>query len=178
MLAHAISPGLGGFHNGLLHPVASLDQLLALVALGLLGGFCSPRSGRLAVAGASLGAAIGVMLAAAIPGVREMDAMAWMISVMLGAGCALAGAWTAPAPLPGLVALPVGMLSVMASSPTGFLEATDWATLSGAAVGAPLLVLLSAGLARRLAAGKRIQTIALRVLGSWIGAVAVMLAAM
>ena len=92
-LAHSPIPGIGGFYNGLLHPLLVPAHLLALVALGLwLGQQALPRIER-ALLAFSLLLLAGLALAAfAAPGGGQTS----LLACALGVGLLVAAAWPSP----------------------------------------------------------------------------------
>lgn len=89
--AHTGAGSVHGFSAGLLHPIAGIDHLLAMVAVGLLGG---QAGGRLGLAFPAL--FLGAMLAGGLAGIGGA-ALPWM-EIAIGAsglvlGLIVAGAW-------------------------------------------------------------------------------------
>lgn len=176
--AHGGLPGGEGFLPGLLHPFVAIEHLLLLLALGLLAGQGPP-----ARRGAGF-AAVGLGLLAGLAGTRGgLSEPSVVAPTILGLGC-VAGCLLALAPgrpprllLPLLAAaagLAVGLDTDAA--PAGVPWAVVAGAVAGVLVGAYLIVLDAAALA--VAAARPPFAIAVRVAGSWIAAIALMLLAL
>jgi urease accessory protein len=167
--AHSPIKGIGTFYNGLLHPVLVPAHLLALIAVGLLIGQHAPRSSRtsLAVFGVAVASALAVAAFAA-PIVPQWLALV----VALAGGLAVAASWSGGWALPVLLALLGGAFVGLDSAPDGIEAQQTWLALSGTALGAGLIVIYFGGLAAWL--DRPWQKIAVRALGSWIAACALL----
>ncbi len=144
--AHTEVQGAGGFAAGLLHPLAGLDHLLAMVAVGIWGAFLGrPLIWALPVAFPMLMVAGGVLGIAGVP-LPGVEAGVALSVVLLGA--AIAAAWRAPVALAVAV---VGLFGVLhghahgtelptSASPaayaTGFVLTTGALHVAGIAFGA------------------------------------------
>ena len=58
--AHGSLEGVGDFYAGLLHPVVAPAELVAIIAVGLLLGFCGPEHSRPGVAAFACGLLLGM----------------------------------------------------------------------------------------------------------------------
>ena len=177
MLAHAISPGLGGFYSGLLHPLAALDQLLALGALGLLGGRSSARCARSALAAVLAGCLLAIPCSALWPA-YDIHASLPMLSMLAVLGAALASGVRVSTWMLAPAGMPLGLVACWSAVPAAMSGDELIVVIAGASVAAGGLALLASGLARRLSAGARWQRVALRVAGSWSCAIAIILLAL
>jgi hypothetical protein len=158
---------------GLLHPVATPVHVIALAGLALI----VPRNKRNAAFAGSVievtfavGLAIG--LGALAEGAGETPAADGLL-----AGATLCGLLAASGVRASVaVALPVALLSGIAlgldSPPEAISLAEAVATLLGIACGAVVALALMASLAIRI--GRLWRGMALRVLGSWIAAIAIL----
>jgi urease accessory protein len=167
--AHSPIKGIGTFYNGLLHPVLVPAHLLALVAIGLLLGQHAPRASRLALPAFSMAMALALaviaMIAPAVP--------PWLpLAVALMAGLAVALSWSGGALPTSVLAIAAGTLVALDSAPDGVPEQQVWLALAGVGLGAVLVVTYFGGLAAWL--DRPWQKIAVRVLGSWIAASAML----
>jgi urease accessory protein len=171
--AHLMSTGVGPFYDGALHVLASADQVLPLLALGLLAGLRGKASGRAILfglppallAGAAVGrwgpplpfiGAASTVLLLGLGGLVAADArVPCRVVILMAAGCGLVigdanGAAMAEARL--------GAVSLFGIVAAGFVAA--------ALVPAFVVSLRQAWM-----------RIAVRVAGSWIAALGVLMAA-
>ncbi|MGD0620152.1 MAG: HupE/UreJ family protein [Bryobacteraceae bacterium] len=167
--AHPIQ-GVGDFYSGMLHPILSLEQLLPIVALGLLAGQQGRESAvrvlALFPAGLIAGACAGLFWPTPSFLVPVNAASIALLGVLV------AGAWRLPkfallalAPLLGLLyGLPDG------AEVGGAVEAYRF--IPGVALAGFLIVAYGAGLVRGLKAPW--TRIGVRVAGSWVAAIGVM----
>ena len=173
--------GLEGFHVGLLHPLSTPGQLLALLAFAALFGLAWPH--RFAAAWGAFAAAALAGVAAGQAGAPLAPAEPALLALALLAAAAAALVPTAPERLAAAAVLPAaggGLLLGLASTPDpGPLRATA-ITLAGAFAGANLALLLGAAAASwlrdRLPAP--VDRLALRVAAAWIGAAAALMFAL
>ncbi len=170
--AHLVSTGLGPVYDGVTHLLVTFDDLLPVLALSLLAGLNGPAAGRHAlfllpsvwiVAGAT-GFSVGV---SPVPG------SATAASLLLLGGLT---AWGRRLPSAAIVALAAGVGVLH-----GWLNGVDLARNGRAAgallgIGATVFVLVAivAAFVCRLRAPW--TRIAVRVAGSWIGAIGLLLA--
>jgi hydrogenase/urease accessory protein HupE len=170
--AHLMNTGFGPFYDGLTHLFVTPEDLLPVIALALLAGLRGPRFGRsvlfvLPVAWL-IGSTAGVWLAPqlTLPGLE--------IIFTIGLGVLLAA--DRPLPLPFVVNLAIllglfhGILngSELAKGPS------SWQMVAvGVAVGLFVLVSLLAGQAASVRV--RWARVAVRVAGSWIAAIGLLM---
>ena len=164
--AHLVSTGAGPFYDGVAHFLASLDEVLPVVALGVLAGLRGPRAGR--------------WLLAVLPA-------AWFLGGLVGLAVSVAESPTAATAalvlIPGaLVAfdreLPVPVLAVLFSGFglwCGVLNGSAMALAHGGWLGVTGAAAMSAVVATMVAAGAVVlgrggARIVLRVAGSWLAA--------
>jgi urease accessory protein len=157
--------------GGLLLPLATPAHVIALAGLGLIAG----RSNSLSVVAAfAFGLAIG--LGAVASGVGETPARDVLLAVAMLCGLALASGVTAPAAIAAPVALASGVALGLDSPPDAIRLDEAAAALIGTACGgiaALALIALAAFALARLWHG-----IVLRVAGSWIAAIAILVLAL
>ncbi|MGD9388044.1 MAG: HupE/UreJ family protein [Gammaproteobacteria bacterium] len=169
--AHLVNSGLGPFYDGALHLLISPDDLLVILALALLAALRGPRAGRLTVlslpAAWLLGGLAGLaMFPAAAPGWLGVVSFL-VVGILVAADARLSAA--AIAALAAACGAVHGLLNGAA------LAAVDAGIpgLMGIVLTALVLTLLVAGAAVPLRAMR--ARIALRVAGSWIGAVGLLM---
>lgn len=169
--AHLVSSGLGPFYDGMLHLVVSPVDLLGVVALSLLAGLVGVRAGRL--------------LVMTLP-------PTWLVCGLIGLGVAppSGGGWAYALSLVflgGLVALDpqlpaeaVAGLAVLYGALAGWLNGSAlgaagaaWSSVLGIAV-AVSIVALAIG-AAVVAVRAEWMRIAVRVVGSWVAAIGLLM---
>lgn len=141
--AHAPIPGWEGFYVGLLHPITSPSQVVALIALGLAFGQRWPGRFGLAWAVFAVACLIGILLGQMGLPIETADLGLLALAVATGT---LAALWPAAPVVLGVAAAAVaGILIGLASTPDpGALRATV-ITLAGSLLGAVLALLYAAG---------------------------------
>ena len=184
--AHSPIEGIGIFYSGALHPLVTPPHLIALLALGLLLGQAGQRvtgddDSPLAVLAAplvALAVALGAgVLRAGLYPAEEPDTDRVLLALAAATGLAVAAAWRAPVGVRLVVALAVGLAAGLASAPSGVSSAERWTSLAGTTAAALLLcgyVAVMVAVARR----PPWLTIAVRVLGSWMAAAALLVLAL
>jgi urease accessory protein len=165
----ALSAGIGG----MLHPLATPAHLIALAGLGLMAGRNSPSVGIASVAAFALGLAAG--LGAVASGIGETPANDVLLAGAILCGLLAASAVRASSVFAAPVALVSGAALGLDSPPDAIRISDAVAALIGTACGGvtalAAITLLAFVLARRW------RGIALRVAGSWIAAVAILVLA-
>lgn len=169
--AHLTNTGLGPFYDGLAHLFVSPEDLLPVIALALLAGLRGPQSGRAVLFVLPvvwlLGAVLGQMLAFTSP----LTAVTAVITFVLGALVA-ADLRTPLAIIIGLAAL-TGLLH-------GALNGSEFAHQHSAGL-TPVGIALSIFVVVALLTGQVTEVraawarIAVRVAGSWIAAIAMLI---
>ncbi len=159
--AHLVQSGLGGFYDGLLHPLVSLGELLPLLALALWAGLRGAGHARWLVLAVPLAWLAGYGLAGPAPGRAALLAMG-AAGVLLG----LLAAADVRAPRPVLLA--VGALVGLAHGLLLGAEGGGLGALGSALTVGCLLAILSGEVAALRAEWTRV---AARVLASWTAAV-------
>jgi urease accessory protein len=184
--AHSPIEGIGIFYSGALHPLVTPPHLIALLALGLLLGQAGQRAtgdddaplAALAAPLAALGVALvaGVLRAGLHPA-EEPDTDRVLLALAAATGLAVAAAWRAPLGVRLVVALAAGLATGIASAPSGVSDAERWTSLAGTTAAA---LMLAAYVAVMVAMARRPPwlAIAVRVLGSWMAAAALLVLAL
>lgn len=174
--AHSIGRNVGDFYWGFLHPITSLESILPLIALGLLAGQQGAGKARWVIGLFAVGIVAGPLLALSM-GSPELASWINLGSfIVLGVLLALGRSW------------PVGLLSglsllfgltqgwsnaaEMSQATARFLYAT------GMIAGAYLVVLLLAAAAVNVQKSPEWQRIAVRIAGSWVAAIGLMVIAL
>lgn len=173
-LAHTIIPGVSGFEGGLLHPLLVSSHAMSVVALALLLAQRPEGERRAAIA----------IFAAALAGAVMLVVLAFQTDraeTTLLACAAVAGILTAArVVLPLLVAAALGAVVAFAlqfdSVPSTISVSETLLTLAGAAVAALAELALIATVASR--AARPWQLLGIRILGSWIAAMALLILAL
>jgi hydrogenase/urease accessory protein HupE len=164
---------MSGLLAGLLQPLTQPAHALALLALGLLIGQQRARCRMWLLLTLACGLAAG--LAAIAFGVAETPAGNALLAAAALTGVLVALARELPALTCALLTAVSGAALGLDSPPQGISIAIATMTLVGTALGASLAVAIVATAAARLAAQARIwPRTAVRVLGSWVAASAVL----
>ncbi len=169
--AHLVNTGFGPFYDGLLHPFVTVEDLLPVIALALLGGLRGPRHGRVVLLALPAAWLLGGLGGLMLPSPLVLPAATAVATIALGALVA----FDRPLPLAPVVvlALALGLLggalngAELAGAPSGV------AVVLGIAVAIFVLVSLLAGEAASVRA--LWARIAFRVAGSWIAAVGLLM---
>jgi hydrogenase/urease accessory protein HupE len=175
--AHGSIPGMQGLYWGMLHPFTSGPQLLALFGLSLAIQQRLPTSEGVLIAflagsiAGSIGAALGIT-----PGDPDMP-MTVFAFIM---GILTASALRLPSPLLLTAGGMGGLLSGYLSWPDPGSASGMVMSALGGIVGSAVIIIFVAGVIElvRLKAGWAWLPIGVRVAGSWVAAISVMLGAL
>lgn len=175
--AHGTIAGINQFYNGVLHPLVAPAHLLSLLALALLAGQQGLRPRPVEI----IGLAGGYMLGAASAfQAGDPDTDAWLWAFTLGVGAAVALARTQSTWLRAATGAAVGLAIGLGSADVALQEGRRVAALLGAGFGALILISYAALAVDTIR--RRIRhpaaAIAVRVLGSWLTACAVLMLAL
>jgi urease accessory protein len=168
--AHGALPGGGGFYAGAAHPFVSLDHLVALLAIGLMLSQHDLRAGLgVLIAGVAIGLALpfaGVTFAAgAVP----------LLAMGMVAGATLALARSLPVWAALVVSLISGLcIGLQTDVP---MDTAVVAATAGAGVIVAVFLIAAYALAIGTVTKGRLQGLPLRVAGSWLLAIALMMLA-
>lgn len=172
--AHSPFPGAGDFIGGLLHPVTSPAHVLVIIGLGLMAGRRTLAELKEPAITFALGSAFGLLLTTT--GMMKAVPPVLPVAIALAAGALLALEKSLPPTamntLFGAAALVLGLDSAVESSSTWTVTKTllgNWISL----------VLLVVDLAIYVTFGGDAKwlKIAIRIVGSWIIAIALMVLA-
>lgn len=166
---------MNGFYAGFLHPVTALQHLLALLALGLVAGQQGERMAP-ALLVFALMLMFGAALAPHLPALPYIELLNLLSIVLLGALAVIA--WRLPLALLYLLALALGLSHGYANGvdlPAEFRRHLFIAGVGLAGVIVPAWVMLAAEFILRQRYAW--MHIALRVTGSWITAMGILVLA-
>lgn len=171
-VAHPIV-GVGDFYAGMLHPVTALDFLLPWIALALFAGQQRRKGALLVLTTFPPSILLGAVLALMFPQPAWLSFANLAIIPLLGLAVALA--FSCPEPLIVGFSVAVGLLQGMANGAeiTGALS--PWRFIPGLTTIAILVIAYGIGAVRSLE--KPWAQIAVRVVGSWIAAIGIMVCA-
>ena len=169
--AHLVTTGFGGFYDGLAHFLITPVDLLAVISLGLLAGLTG--------AAASRGALVWLAPAWLIGGLVGMWAVSggsWPLATTLSFG--LVGLLVAldrrlPQQFVVVSACLVGLLHGYVNGATMASANMDWLALTGATVAVFVLVTILSAVVVSLRVPW--QRIVVRVGGSWIAAIGILM---
>jgi urease accessory protein len=167
VLAHLVTSGVGPFFDGVAHFFVSLDDLLVVVALALLGGLVGKDTARALVVllpcAWLMGLVLGMMFASSLEG------SSWATSISLLISGLLLG-WSPKLPMWGIAMLAVGVGLVHGGWNGAAMSATETSVVASLGiVSAVGVVTLLLG-ATAVSVQANWQRIAIRVVGSWIAA--------
>ncbi len=170
-MAHLVTSGLGPFYDGALHLAISPDDLLGLIAVTLLAGLCGASAGRLTVIVLPLTWFAAGLAGLTLPANIYLPWLSILSFLVLGVLVAIE-----PKLHPNIVATLAGIFGVIHGLFNGSALATIGAgplALSGIAVTVLVTaILVSAFVVSLRAAWARI---AVRVTGSWVAAVGMLM---
>jgi hydrogenase/urease accessory protein HupE len=168
--AHLVNTGLGPFYDGVSHFALTPEDLLPAIAIALLAGQRGPRAGRHALFALPLGWLLGGVAGLAFPTIGESPALT-TASFLATGGLVAAEARLGAG---GIAALAVGLGLVH-----GYLNGSAISPAPGAAglvgIVATLFVAVALGAALVVAIRAPWARIAVRVAGSWIAAVGLLM---
>jgi len=165
---------LGAGIGGLLHPVSTPAHVLALTSLGLIAGRNFVSAGAAIIGAFALGIAAG--LGAIAWGVGETPASDALLASATLCGLIAASDVTVPVSLAVPVALVSGSALGLDSPPESILLGEAIAMLIGTACGGVGALAMIAFAASTVARWR--QGIVLRVAGSWVSAIAILVLAL
>jgi len=169
--AHLMNSGFGPFYDGLAHPFVVAEDLIPVVALGLLAGLGGARRGRWMLFGLTLSWAVGMAVGSVVLGPAAPD---WWT----GGGAIVLGALVAADRR-----LPLGVVAGLAAVVGGTHGFGNGRELAGATGGAlamagivcalfALSSLLAGHVTSLKSSGARLVV---RVAGSWVAAIGLLM---
>lgn len=176
--AHAPLPGIEGFYRGLAQPFTEPAQGLSLVAIGALIGRTDAKwvlRAFMAVLTTALGALVLAGLTVGEP-IAVLPNILLVVALICGGVLAL---WRTPS---GASIVGLAVLAGLATGANALPEAGDGMliTSAGSLVGLAVVLAYAAGAAawlKRKEVDQPLLQIAIRVAGSWIAAIAILLLA-
>lgn len=175
-VAHGALAGGGGFYAGLAHPFLAWEHTILLIGLGLLLGGLERVKARLPLIGLLIGLGSGLAFG---PTLALAGSATVVLLLAILTGAALALALRLPVPLLAVLALCTGNaigLDTGVPPPPSAAAIELYAPYVGVIVGAFLIVLNAMALAS--VATRPVFAIAVRMAGSWIIAIALMVLAL
>lgn len=169
--AHLVNSGLGPVYDGALHLLLSPGDLLGLVAFALLSGLRGARAGRMTVVGMSFAWLLAGLVGLNLSNVSDMQLLVVVSIIVPGAMVAfdmrLPPVWIGV--LAGLYGALHGLLNGVALSAIG--------AGTTALLGIVMTVLLTSLLISAVVVPLKnaASRIAVRVLGSWVAAVGILM---
>jgi urease accessory protein len=162
--------GVGDFYAGMLHPVVSIETVLPIVALSLLAGQQRRKTAIHLLAAFPAALIVGALLAS----LRDAPPLLGIVQLILTAGFGILVAFARRVPSWLLVALGVvlGISAGWANAAELVGQASRFRFIAGLAVVGLLLLVYGNGLVRNLK--WEWTQIAVRVVGSWIAAVSIL----
>ena len=171
--AHAPIEGLGGFYNGLLHPILVPSQLLLLIATGLFYGQQGASANQPAIAAFAAAALIGLGIAwfAGELGIEmALLAATIVISVLVASSPRL------PLYLTSVILALAGLALGIDSAQDALAGKERFGSLLGSGISIYLIFLFVMGWSD-FDHGRHWQKIGVRIIGSWVAASALMMLA-
>lgn len=161
--------GVGDFYAGMLHPLIALDQLLALVAIGLLSAQCRKQIARRVVLVLSLAVVAGAISFPLLPQIPRLAFVPLAATVAAGVLAAVAK------PIAEIAVVPIGLVAGFWIGAANAFDSGPQVSFFQFAAGMASSVLLCSVYVT-VAAGKLFTRapLAIRVAGSWLAAAAVM----
>ena len=163
-----------GIVAGLAHPISTSAHVVALIGLGLVAGRNFLRAGAAIIGAFALGLAAG--LGAIAWGVGETPASDVLLASAILCGLIAASGLTGPVSLAVPLALVSGLALGLDSPPESILLGEAVAMLIGTACGGIGALAMIAFVASTIARWR--QGIILRVAGSWVAAIAILVLAL
>ena len=171
MLAHLVQTGFGGFYDGVAHWALTPRDVMVTIALAFLGGLGGLAPARSAVVVLPVAWLLGGLVGFQFSGLGELG-LATAISVgVIG----LLVAWGRPLPrgVVAFAALAGGLLHGVTNGSVMMAEGRERLTLFGVVAAVALVTLLAAAGVASLQ--KPAARVVVRVAGSWIAAIALLL---
>ena len=170
--AHLVQSGLGPFYDGIAHFTMSPDDWLFALAAALLGGLSGARGGRIVLFVLPLAWLIGGLLGLSRQTVAEWPALTAATLVVTGALVA----WS-PRLRGDVLTTITAIFGVLHGYLNGSLGAAGGLAPSGlAGVTATVFVVTALAAALVVSLRREVSRIAVRVAGSWIAAIGLLLA--
>ena len=171
MLAHLVQTGFGGFYDGLAHWAMTPRDLMVVVALALLAGIGGKTAARWSVLVLPPAWLVGGLAGFHLPGLGEMPVVT-TITVGL-AGLLVALNRRLPPVVLAAFALLAGAAHGLSNGSVMLAEGRERLTLFGVVTAVALVILVGSATVSGLK--KPAARIVVRVAGSWLAAIALLL---
>jgi hydrogenase/urease accessory protein HupE len=170
--AHLVSTDLGPFYDGVAHPLVSPQDALAILGLTILAAFAGPAAGRRLLVALVLAWGLGTSLAFGfVEHVWDWPVATAAALVLLGVVALLA--IRLPSRVLVVLAILIGLAHGAMNGTAARAASGPWLSVIGIVVGVFVLGTLASGLGQWMAG--RPAAIALRVAGSWIAAIGLLM---
>ena len=169
--AHSVNKQFGDFYGGMLHPLTALEHLVPILGLGLLAGQQGNSSARWVL----LLFPIGLFAGATAAGHLEPSPLVeWFNRLsFIALGALVASAWRMPLPALGLSAIVLGLSHGYENTADISQTVAMHLFIPGVVVTGIAMVAIFAAVA--VSREPVWQKIAVRVVGSWIAAIGILL---
>jgi urease accessory protein len=169
-LAHSVSKRFGDFYGGMLHPLTALEHLLPILGLSLLAGQQGPRDARCVLLLFPAGLLAGAVFAGYV---EPVWFIIWFNRLsFIAVGLLVAAATRLPLSVLGTTAFVLGLSHGVENTADVAPSIAMHLFVPGAVVTGIAMVAIFAAIAVSLAVPW--QRIAIRVLGSWIAAIGIL----
>ena len=169
--AHLVNSGLGPFYDGITHLLVTPGDVLAVIALALLGGLGGKSFGRVVLfvlPGAWLAGALAGRMIAVSAGVPVVSA-----GLLIALGSLVAADRRLPLAFMAVVALTCGLLNGWFNG--AGLAAAGSSGLAAAGIACAVFVIVALLAGQAAALEKKWTRTGVRVIGSWIGAIGLLM---
>ena len=174
--AHSLSSRFGDFYGGMLHPVTALEHALPIFALGLLAGQQGARAARWLLLVFPFALLLGAALAIVAPALPWVPVLNRASFALLGA--LVAGAWRLPLPLMAGLAALFGLSHGYENGSALTPEVAAHLFVPGVALIGFMAAAVVSAVTLALTAKAHWLRIGVRVVGSWIAAIGILMVGM
>jgi hydrogenase/urease accessory protein HupE len=177
-LAHSPFPGAEGFYTGLLHPLISFDQLLVLLALGVMFGLGTQKWIAISFAAFAILASGGIV--SGLFGYLPPETSPWLLFVAFVSAATAAiypsGLFATLVSLSALGGVLIGLSSIPDPGPLRDMVITS----AGSFVGANYILIMVGGSVSwfRMRFDRDWSLIGARIVAAWIATISVSMAAL
>jgi len=170
--AHLVSTDLGPFYDGAAHPLVSPQDLLTILGLAILAAYGGATSGRRLIVSLTLAWATGVVVGFAMVG-RQFDLPIATAGVILLLGVTGLFKMRVPSVALASVSVFIGLVRGVMNGSAARAADGQWLSVVGIVLGVFVLGTLLTGSSTWLT-GRRTEVV-LRVAGSWIAAIGLLM---
>ncbi len=151
--AHMVSPDVGDFYAGLLHPLTSAEHLLPMLALAFLAGQCGKAAARAAIVAFPLALAAGILAGARVPAPWAAFYADALGTVLVGLAILVAPRLQSGRPVTMVAALALGLALGWRGGGDWAASTAGWRFVPGVAATGLAVVAVVAAWLPRLAGG-------------------------